>query len=186
MTLNDFIQYNNPCFSCNSKISLTLHMVNEKTNIHTPLKPVPFKKYIKFALQVGYRDSLDLIIDPINNKFDSNNHSHLKTYLLNREINFEIECQKCETAIITNKVEFMFKDGFIKPLTIKFEDLIVKNKNNIYKVYNFYNENRAAAEIINKKGNSPNVIIDIKLFPLFKFKTKENFIKKLKTYLIFS
>jgi hypothetical protein len=187
MTVNDFMNYNNPCFNCNSKIAFTLNIVNKSTHIQTPLKPIITQKYIKFKLLVGYGASLDLIIDRVSNKFSSNNPNFLLIHLKNKEIHFVSHCDKCETEIKSNLAELSFENGFIKPITISYEYLVAKSKNHQYIASSNFEENKSHIMIVNKKQNSlTEFSITTKLLPLYKVKTKEKLIDKIKLYSVFS
>jgi hypothetical protein len=181
------MNYNNPCFSCNSKISFTLNLINRNTLIETPLKPVTTQKYIKFKLLVGYDSCLELVINRITNQFSSNDPEFLMTHLKSRDIRFTSYCIKCGTSIQSNMAALSFDNGFIKPLTISREYLIAKVKNYEYVATTIFEENKSHLLIVDKKKNSlDNFSISTSLLPLYKIKTKQKFIDKLKLYAVFS
>lgn len=184
MTTKDFISYNNPCFSCKSKINFELCILNKDTTVVSKIQPVPHKNSVKFPLIIGYSNSLDLIIDPLSNTFKSNNMKQLISYYKGKDFYFRVSCPRCKSEITSGMLDFSFEKGFIKPVVLFIEHLFVKTKGNTYEIVTTFDDDTSHLSVYNKDGSYLNM--NFKSFPLFKFKNKEKFMNKVKTYLIFS
>lgn len=184
MTVKDFIDYNNPCFSCGSKVNFYLSVLNYKTSIISIVNASPEKKGIRFSLKIGYNDNLYFIINTLTNSFAANDLKSFITYSKDKDFTFESRCGKCNSEIASKPITFSFINNFIKPISLSSENLCIKSKGCVYRILTSFEDDKSRLSVTSKNGSSMD--LNIKLFPLYKFKNKDTFIKKAQIYLTFS
>lgn len=198
-TVKDFITYNNPCFSCGNKISFYIGTESYQAIILDPkfpvgsthptfMRPIVSTEYSELDLKISYNDSLNLRIYHKSNKIDSNNIQKLFEYLKAHRIILQSRCDKCYTCIESNDLLFNYDKGFIYPATIKSERILVSDDENMYHMYSWFSTNKTDLTIdkINRVLPVSSSHLKLPLLPLYKFKNKQHFIDKIRTYLTFS
>lgn len=183
-TVKDFITYNNPCFSCGEKINLKIGHDHGTAELRPTVKP----DYTVIDLRVTYTHTLQLWIFHKTNKIITSDGRGLADYLYNHNIYLQSQCSKCYTSIQSQFLEFNLDKGFIKPVGIKTEKLIMLDDDNMYTIYSSFEEEKSmvAVDRINKATPVAPTCFDLPLLPLSKFKTKERYLDKIKVYLTFS
>lgn len=184
MTVKDFIDYNNPCFNCGSKIHFYINVLNHNTKVNSTISASPEKKGIRFSFKIGYLNHLYILIDTTTNSFIVNELKDFLVYTKDKDFTFNSQCTKCNCQIISNPISFSFINNFIKPISLDMENLLVKSKGSIYRVYTVFKDDTSQLSVLSKDGSF--IEMNIKLFPLYKFKNKDTFMKKAKIYLLFS
>jgi hypothetical protein len=200
-TVKDFIKYSGPCFSCGNKITIKIGSATEESaykgsaNSTAPgspgfpalLVPTVTNEATEIYLKIGYRDSLFLRIFHKTNKFETSSASALATYLSEHKLFLNSYCSHCSSMIETVNLEFNFLKGFVAPVGILYENILVSEGANSYELSSFFHENNSMI-IVNKRNQEANnsAILKLPLLPLYKFRNRQHFIDKIKTYLIFS
>lgn len=194
-TVKDFIHYNAPCFSCGSKIKISVisTRLNETIGVDgsaspTQLRPTISTENLEVDLKITYDQILKLFINLTTNKFITTNFKGLTKYLDEHKLYLRSYCEKCFTGIETFFLEFNLQKGFVMPVGICNERLIVSDEINTYTVYTSFMEEKSNLYVDRLDKTHPISPLKIQLvpIPLYRFKNKDNFLKKMKTYLIFS
>ncbi len=191
-TVKDFIFYNGPCFNCNSKISIKLGTKKFLQTIDVAYLPITISNdYSEVNLKISYKDILKLKIHNKTNRFECSSHKHFSNYLEDSKIHLNSYCEKCYTNINSKYLEFDLDRYFVRPIIIDNETITVNSPDCNYRLYSSTDQNKSALYL--KKIDAKFFDIqmldffrELPLLPLYKFKNKEHFIKKMKTYLIFS
>lgn len=197
-TIKDFLFYNNPCFSCQSNINF--YFVSNSKDISKTKQPGYFnpivsKDAISIDIKKSYSHSLTLSIYNKTNKFYANNKHELEAYLDDHRISMYSTCPKCNTTIISNTLEFDVKGKFVKPVEVFAETINVESKGKTYSLATLIENNSSHIEVINGSKtsltsmlllNNDSFSLDIPALPLYKFKNKDNLIKKIGIYMTFS
>lgn len=188
-TVKDFIVYNNPCFSCGNKISFrfvaqTLAKLDAPVYLKTSTNP----EKVEVDLRTTYKDTLRLVVDHKSNKISTNNPQELTKYLERHKLFLNSACNKCYTTIESQFLEFNLKKGFILPVGLSHEMLMLSDNKNMYQARTSFIDEKTIVTVdkINKTIPISPVQFNLPLLPLYKFKTREKFITKITTYLIFS
>jgi hypothetical protein len=189
-TVKDFITYNGPCFSCGSRVNVKIGVIKVDVadfNIAL-LNPVITTNSIDIDLKINYNSSLKLSIFSKTNKFSTSSMKGLTEYLNGHKLFLRSNCDHCYTKVESQYLEFNLLKGFIKPVGVSNELLVVNDGANLYQVHTSYIEEKSLVIIdrINKTTPITPVRMDLPLLPLYKFKDKDHFIAKIKTYLVFS
>lgn len=190
-TVKDFIKYNGPCFSCDNGVSFRIGAQDNRPSALTDIETIrpSFKPdHFSIDLQIQYSRSLQLWIFFKTNKIVASDLGELKKYLIDHNLYLKTYCDRCYTTIETNKLEFNLDELYIKPVSLSREILNVTSDNYIYRVETYYDpeETHVIATSLAKPAIKPPAQLTLPLLPLYKFKTKERFINKIKTYLTFS
>jgi hypothetical protein len=187
-TVKDFITYNSPCFSCGSKISFKIGVSFIKNRQpSTYLVPIVSSDFIEIDLKINYNNGLKLKILPKTNKFTVSSMKGLTTYLEKHNLFLRSYCDNCRTCIDSQFLEFNLLKEFIKPVEISDERLFVRNNNYKYELYSYFTHSYSVLIISDQTNIANNSIrIELPLLPMYKLKNKEHFIKKVKTYILFS
>jgi hypothetical protein len=188
-TVKDFIAYNNPCFSCDSPINFRLGYFDLDTQATASyLRPVVTPNYTEIDLLITYNDSLRLNIFHKTNKILTNSNQALTKYLDSRKLFLSSTCSKCYTQIESQFLDINVDKGYIGAVGISTERLMVADDKNRYQVDSYFMDEKtslAVTKMDSVKPLSP-LTLDLPLMPKYRFKNKEHFISKMKTYIIFS
>lgn len=191
-TVKDFIKYNGPCFGCGNKINIKVCVFTKDEDISkvVTLTPVITNVATEIDLKISYKDSLKLTVYHKTNKFEASNTQKFLEYLKSREIYLRTICEDCHIYIDSAILKFNFPNQFIEPVAISHEILTVKDATNKYKVFSYFKEGKTTIHAIalneNKDEDDSVTTLNLPLLPLYKFRSKEHFLNKIKTYLIFS
>lgn len=182
-TVKDFIAYNNPCFSCGKSINFKVY-ANEGTS---GLRPTVKPDYTSIDLQVTYTSTLQLWVFHKTNKIISSDSRLLADYLYNHKIYLSTFCD-CYSSITSQFLEFNLDKSYIAPVGISSERLVVSDDHNMYTIYSSFidEETSVSVDTIDKTTPVSPIQFKMPLLPLYKIKTKERLINKLKTYVTFS
>lgn len=188
-TLKDFIGYNNPCFNCNHKIGLTVvtnTITDHRVASSAPLRPLIAVDGTLIDLEITYSKTLQLFIEHKSNKIVTTDAAKLAQYLKTHKLYFSSFCDNCRTTIQSFFLEFDLKHNYLKPTGINYEHLVMTDANNIYNIDSQVFENASLIRAISKLGTHDVVTVKTPLLLLGRFKSKEKWLSKLKTYLLFS
>jgi hypothetical protein len=188
-TVKDFIIYNNPCFSCGSKISFKIGSTHNELSFSPVYKKTTVTAdHVEIDLDITYRQTFKLYIVNKSNKILSPDMKSLTDYLSMHELFLSSRCDRCYTSIESYPLEFNLAKGFIKPVGINQENLIVTDDKNMYQIHSSFNQKISTATIskINKTMPISPARINLPLLPLYKIKNRDRLINKLKTLVLFS
>ncbi len=183
-TVKDFILYNGPCFSCGKKVTINVLSNNPESNQFQKLPQFLKNNIIDVTLRIKYSHSLNLQISISDNKFKVSNMEEFISYLGCRELYISSNCKFCQNFIYSNPLQFDRK-MFIRPITILREVLSTTSKNVFYSLMSEYSENETKINVLDKNTNKM-MKMNIPLLPLYRFKTKEKLVNKMRTYILFS
>lgn len=187
-TVKDFIAYNNPCFSCGERISFKIGIIENTVDGMAHLRPTVAPEHTVVDLKITYNSSLQLWIFHKSNKIISSNNKELTTFLSKNNIFLHSRCDKCYTNVQSQFLEFNLDKGFIKPVGISEEMIIITDDNNMYHVNSSFIEERTSVVVdrLDKATPVSPIKFELPLLPMYKFKDKEHFLNKMKTYVLFS
>jgi hypothetical protein len=184
-TVKDFIAYNNPCFSCGGRITLKIGV--ESRSFSTVLRPTVKPDRTEVSLKITYTDTLQLWIFHKSNKILPSDARALEDFLSIHKLYLTSQCDTCYTNIGTNYLEFNLAKGYIKPVELDVENLVLIDKGNKYQIRSDFSREKSQIQIskIDHSSNDP-FHMEVPLLSLSKFKDRERFLNKLKTYALFS
>jgi len=187
LLLKDFIKYNSPCFVCNSNIELIVNNYDNLTQHNSRLHCHVSSKQTVIPIKIKYSNSLELIIHHKDNRFSTNNIDELLKYFQTNILWLTSQCSnlKCNSVIVSSQIVLNTKFFRLDPLTIQYEHFYLKNSNKISAiVMTDYRNNSTVISL----ADEFNIILNLSLtaMSLKKYKTKEQFFKKMKTYITFS
>lgn len=186
-TLKDFISYNNPCFSCGNKINFNIISVpisDELTRI--VLRPTVKLDSITVDLKINYHESLQLQIMMPSNIFFVSDKKFFTDYINNNKLYLNSSCSNCHTILETYSLDFNFDKGFLKPVKMCKENLIVIDGIHRYCIYTSHLNIKSTIVIYHLNLNISPVYIKSPILSLSKFRDRSHLIHKMKTYLTFS
>lgn len=186
-TFKDFIAYNNPCFSCGDKINFSIVSCPITEPGKVQLRPTVRPDSVTVDLKISYNQSLQLQILMPSNQFLISDRKAFADYIFSNRLYLNSHCNRCFTTLETHFLEFNFDKGFIKPVGMSRESLVVSDNTHRYHIYSsFFSEK---STIVMDRIDRPIPISPVKfeapLLPLYRFRDREHFITKMKTYLIF-
>lgn len=190
-TVKDFIEYNGPCFSCGNQINFRIGFLDLETKADISyLKPVVTPNYTEIDLIIKYANSeaLKLYIFHKTNKILTNSTKGLTKYLSSRKLFLSSACDKCYTQIESQYLDINVDKGFIAAVGISTERLMVNDGTNQYQIDSFFmaEKSRLLVDKLDRARPLAPFTLDLPLIPKYKFKNKEHFISKMKTYITFS
>lgn len=186
-SVKDFIIYNNPCFCCGENISIRVGSISEGSESIVFLKPFTSPQFLEVNLQITYTSGLKLKIFNKTNQFQTNNVKRLKDYLQTHKLLLSSICGHHAT-IDSQHLEFNFDKGIVHSFGISTESFAVESKTNFYQVFSDFSINHTMVYVNRVDSPTPvgAVRLDLPCTPLGKFKDKNHFIDKIKTYITFS
>lgn len=196
-TVKDFIIYNSPCFSCKGESNFyfeidTTDTDNPNFTSRISKRAMVITDYTEVELVIHYANNLLIKIEHKTNKFTTSSMEALVKYLSNRRLSMRIVCARCAASVETNCLDFNLEKMFIYPTTINNESYLVSDIKYTYHVFSRFDFNKRTLltisnnDKVKKNINTNAQQIELPLLPLYKFKTKEKFLNKIKTYLTFS
>ena len=188
LTVKDFITYNAPCFNCSNPVSFKVSVLNEENSMISNLTP-KLENDTSFIvdLQITYRFTLKLKVLLISNQFQVSDYDKFKYFLEKHQIYLMSRCQRCFTTIESHFLDFNLEKGYIEPLSISHEFLMINDQENLYQIYSIVLENKSVltADKISKYDLSSPNRIDLPLTSLSDFKNKNEVLDKIKMILTF-
>lgn len=188
-TVKDFIAYNNPCFSCNSKINFDIGFLNlENQTQISSLRPTVLPNYTEVDLIITYYDSLKLFIFHKTNKILTTNALGLTKYLSGRKLFLSSTCSKCYTKIESQYLDFNLEKNRIEAVGLSRERLMVTDDRNMYQIETSFlsGESRLIVDKLDRVKPLSPLSLSLPLLPKYRFKNKRHFIDKMRTYVTFS
>ena len=176
-TVKDFLTYRNPCFLCG-----TVNTVRIGGHI-----PSILPNYMEIDLKINYSNAIKLFIFHKTNKILSNNKDGLTQLLESRTLNLSSFCFNCSSNRSSEDLVFDLNKDIILPVKIAAETLYSSEGYKRYELISNYRDNRSFIHIWEAKTpSSKDINKELSLIPSSKFKTKEQFIEKMKLYALFS
>jgi hypothetical protein len=126
------------------------------------------------------------------NIFETNNIVGLQKYFNDNEVVLVSVCSKidCGCRIRSSLVAPDFRTFRLKPILLNKEFLFISDdEGNIFTVESCADTNKTKVQVYSNKletSASDIMSFDMPAYPLYKMKSKEAFIKKMKTYMLFS
>ena len=188
-TVADFIAYNNPCFSCDNQINFKIGFLDLETKADISyLRPTVGPTYTEIDLLITYSNALKLYIFHKTNKILTNNRQGLTRYLSGHKLFLRSACDKCYSQIESQYLDFNLDKGRVLAVGISSERLVVMDKQNIYQINSFFlaDKSNLIVDRIDKTRPLSPTNLELPLLPKYRFKNREHFIDKMKTYIVFS
>lgn len=180
-TVKDFLLYNEPSICCNTNMNL---LVLDKFH-HLSTKN---KTFTIFLVQQYGEFALTLNINYQTNRFTTSNVSKLRDFFSssrrNNDIVFLKQCtgKDCGSYVRSKPISLDLVNFTIGAIHLEWEHLKIilpdKMKDYIYLDSNFHTE-ESYLYFLNKK-------LKIPFLPIYKIKSKEVLLNKIKTYMVFS
>jgi hypothetical protein len=190
--VKDFIQYGSPCFGCGKPPSLRLLYRNKNVEKDAPwgsLNVLVDDSRVEIDLSIKYRSSLKLWIFHKTNKFLATDNSALNNYIDTHDMYLAIQCSGCMTCHHTNNLEFQLSNNVVKATTLQYELLSMPSKYCRYILSSHFAVEKTVGQILKYDDKGALISewsIDLPLLPGYKIKNKQNLIKKLDLYILFS
>lgn len=187
-TVKTFIGYNNPCINCNEPINIKICSAEIGIDGHATLRPNVFQDYTYIDLKVTYTNTLKLWMFHQTNQFTASDKEEFKAYLKNHRLFLRSHCDKCYTSIESQYMEFNMDKGYIMPLDISKENIVIMDDTHRYHLFSSFmnDETIIVIDRIDKPTPVSSMRFQAPLMPLNRFRDKEHLISKMKTYLVFS
>ncbi|MGI0058803.1 MAG: hypothetical protein ACREBJ_03460 [Nitrosotalea sp.] len=152
------------------------------------LRPTVTSNYTEIDLIITYSDLLKLYIFHKTNKILTNSNQGLTKYLSSHKLFLSSACDGCLTRIDSQYLEFNVDKGYMAATGINTEMLIVEDKTNRYHINSFFMADKSVLTVdrIDKATPVYPLQIELPLLPKYRFKNKEHFLNKMKTYITFS
>lgn len=196
-TLKDFILYNGPCFSCGNKVNINVLQAarNEEKSKYIKIKSNLEGNVLSFNLKCKYSFSVMIKIDVTTNKYELHwlkwDKEDAKTYkdvfdeyIRHYDVYIESSCPTCNTYVASNHLKFT--KGYITPLTLSAETLIIRSDPNMYIIHSKFDKKESVLSIWDGKGTRRHERFTLPLLPLYKVGNREKAIAKIKKLIIFS
>ncbi len=195
LTLKDFLTFYTPCISCGAKASL-VWIVNRKDvnglmsmGLITGEFPTNLNgKLLEINLKLTYFNKFSLMIDITSHAFISTDSAQFTQYIGESDCYIQLKCLKCNSQVLTNYLQFDLNRRILKPITIKGEQWHIMDDEHIYNIYT--NMERDESEIIVDKINAPTPLSPwrkvLESMPINRFNSKDDFLERIKTYMVFS
>lgn len=190
-TVKDFIAYNNPCFSCGNPINFRIGFVDLETKSDASyLRPVVGPNYTEIDLIIKYstQEALKLRIFHKTNKILTNSNQGLTKYLSSHKLFLSSTCDKCHTQIESKFLEINVDKGYIAAVGLSTERLMVMTDDRLFQVVSSFMEEKSTVYVDRLDRSHPThpFVLELPLVPRSKFKNREHFLDKIKTYMTFS
>jgi hypothetical protein len=152
------------------------------------LRPTVTTEYTEIDLKITYLNSLKLKIYHKTNKMWCSDSLALVEYLKEHKIFLHSTCDHCMTTIESQFLEFNLAHGYVMAVGLAREHLLVNGGDKLYFISSAFLEEKSIITVTHLDRTKPLTpfTIETPLIPLYKLKTKDRMIDKIKTYMIFS
>lgn len=190
-TVKDFIDYNGPCFSCDNPINFRVGFLDLETKADASyLRPVVTANYTEIDLIIKYSnaEALKLYIFHKTNKILTNNSQGLTKYLSSRKLFLSSSCDRCLTQIDSQYLDFNIDKSYVAATGVATERLMVTDKHNLYQINSSFMADKSILTVDRVDRTTPlsPLQLELPLLPKYRFKNREHFLQKIKTYVTFS
>lgn len=145
-------------------------------------------KSLTIDLKTTYYNRFSLMIDIITHTFISSDSSEFAKYAAETECYVQAKCFKCNSQVMTTDLKFDVNKRILKPVSIKGEIWHITDEENIYNIYT--NTDKEESEIIVDKINAVTPLSPwrrtIEALPINRFSSREDFLDRIRTYMVFS
>lgn len=186
--VKDFIQYASPCFGCGKPLSLQLVFKNKQGDEGGNLNMARTDKHLEIDLSIRYTSQLRLFIMYKSNTFLVNDRVAFSHYIAKRDLKLMAECS-CNSWYESNNLDFQTFNGAIGALTLRKERIVVVEKDKIYTLRSDFSEEKTDVSVsstISSQFITKNINLQLPLLPKYKLRDKQQLIKKIQTYILFS
>jgi hypothetical protein len=204
-TVKDFITNYSSCLACNrnSKIKISSFRPDEYVG-PKEINLAFSKSYADINLKISYRNSLQLRIYYITNKFETSDDKMLKKYTDTHSIQLVSRCwipgmtkqpisdvnTVLHTFIVSDCINFDYNKSRILPFKMEEEMLCIWDTRNVFNIHSDYEESKTIINIAKLKSPENFTIVNssvlkLPLMNIYKFKTKKHLLDKLNIYLTF-
>lgn len=182
-TIGDFLKYNTPCFICNSNETLLfLNSYNIETKRYATITATSYiNNQISFNIVTSYDSSLNISFNLKNSGFLTSNYKFFLNYTASHKFNIEITCENCRSSFTCSEITFDFIKLKTMPVFIKEEQVNIDNF--IIRTDNI--KEKTSIKYIGAIYTDDLFFKDLDSMSHEKYKTKEDFIKKIKVIQIF-
>lgn len=181
-SLGEFIAYGSPCFSCDCPILVNLYI----DPVDVSVAPARLRLHIKSGqakvdLKVSYTSVLQLSIDLKTNRISTTNTKKLATYLADKQLSLQIECNQCNSIIMSQVISFDLKNHFVRAIEMLNESMHINYHSDFYHVYTSY-----VSDVSIISGYNPLFRLETPLMPIGKFKNRYQLLDKIRLFSTFS
>lgn len=195
LTLKDFLSFYTPCLGCGRKNTITWIVNYKEPMTVSPssinlgeFSPNLNGKMLEIDLKVTYFNKFSLMIDIVSHKFITSDFQQFIKYTSDTNCYFQLKCVVCNSQVMSNNLEFDINKRLLKPLTIKGEIWHMTDDENFYSI--FTNMDKEETEIIVDRVNATKPLTPwrriVETLPINRFSNKEEFLDRIKTYMVFS
>lgn len=193
LTLKDFLSFYAPCLSCGNKNNLSWIVIYKNKQLPPNYNLGEFSpningKLLEIDLKTTYFEKFSLMIDIVSHNFISSDASQMMAYAMDTDCQVQLKCMRCNSQVISSKLEFDFNKRILLPLTVKGEIWHITDSEYMYGI--FTNTDSGQSEIIVDKISSATPLSPwrkiLDAIYINKFSSKEEFLERIKTYMVFS
>jgi hypothetical protein len=188
MTVKDFIDYSCPCFGCGKPNNFRIGISSHKSDT-SYLRGIVGPNFVEIDLLITYSNVLKLYIFHKTNEILANDKSALMAYLSDRKVSLETICPNCHTQTVSHDLKFHLDKGFIEGTTLSSELTAVTDGGKLYHLYSYYDKNISNLLVVpepNTKSGGNQLRMTLPLMSRERFKNRQRFLEKIKTYIVFS
>ena len=191
-TVKDFLLYACPCFGCGKPASVRVGVTYDDQITHATMDgsiaPSVTQHYLRVDLKINYHNALTISIDYKTNKFATNDPRLLKKYLEDHAVYLISTCSSCNTRFESCDLPFNLEKGFVSPVEMRTEFFVIRADDNVFHCFSDFENKTTMVDTVRVDKTVPlsSTTLNLPLLPCYQFKDKARFIKKMKTYLLFS
>lgn len=190
-TLKDFLSFYTPCLSCKNKVNITWSARKTALDFTASLgefAPNFDGKHLSIDLKTTYYNKFSVMIDITSHSVISSDSAEFARYAAETECFVNLKCHKCNSYIASTQFKFDLNKRILKPFSIDSEMWHMIDDEHMYNIYTtMHNEE---SHIIVDKINATTPISPwqkkITAIPINRFMGKEDFLERIKTYMVFS
>jgi len=191
LTLKDFLSFYSPCISCKNKVNLS--WAAKKSSLQFAgnvgeFSPTLEGKNLTIDLKTTYFNRFSLMIDIVTHAFITSDSAEFIKYAAETECFLQAKCFKCNSQVRTTNFKFDTNKRLLKPLSIKDEMWHITDEGYLYNVYT--NMESGESDFIVDKIEQPTHLNawnkKLEAMPINRFTSREDFLERIKTYMVFS
>lgn len=191
LTLKDLLSFYGPCLSCGNKINLVWY--TSKTSLQYgqnvgEFVPSLSGKTLTIDVKNTYHNKFSIMIDIMSHSILSSDSSEFVRYIGEANCSMQIKCYKCNSQVKTTTFKFDLNKRIIRPFSVDSEMWHITDDGAVYHIYTNMPSDETHIVVDDMKAVKPLAAWEKKIMavPINRFSGKEEFLERIKTYMVFS
>ena len=190
LTLKDLLSFYAPCLSCGNKVNIVWY--TQKTSLSYGSNVGEFTpnltgKNLTIDVKNTYHNKFSIMIDIVSHAVISTDSSEFFKYVGESKCSVRLTCHKCNSQVMTAPLKFDPNKRILKAFSLESEMWHITDEDYMYNIYTNMAQDESHIIIDNLSSPKPLSAWEKKIMaiPINRFSGRDEFLERIKTYMIF-